>query len=90
MDPCSFHLHHAQLYLEVARRGRCTFAELEEALNLTNGSVSRSVSALSKTNRLGQPGYWLFDTFKDPNEPRRYVVRLSAKGKALMRQLRDL
>lgn len=87
MDPIGFPLHHAQLFVEVARRDRCTFAELEEALSLTNGSVSRSVSALGEINRHGQPGYRLLETFKDPDQPRRYLVRLSPRGKALLRQL---
>jgi len=87
MDPIAFPLHHAQLFLEVARRGHCTFAELEEALSLTNGSVSRTVAALGETNRHGQPGYRLLETFKDPDQTRRYQVRLSTRGKALLRQL---
>lgn len=89
MDPTIFPLHFAQLYLEVARRGQCTFAELEEALNLTNGSVSRTVSALGEVNRSGGQGYQLLEILKDPDQPRRYLVRLSPKGKALLRQLKD-
>jgi DNA-binding MarR family transcriptional regulator len=87
LDPTGFPLHHAQLFVEVARRGHCTYAELGEALNLTNGSVSRSVAAMSDTNRYGGMGHCLLETYKDPVQPRRYQVRLSAKGKALLRQI---
>lgn len=87
LDPTVFPLHHAQIIVEVARRGHCTFAELEEALTLTNGSVSRSVAALSEVNRFGGKGYNLLETPKDPDEPRRYRVQLSTKGKAFVRQL---
>jgi len=89
MDPTTFPLHFAQLYLEVARRGQCTYAELEEVTNLSHGSVSRTVSALSDVNRYGSNGYCLLETHKDPEQPRRYLVRLSPRGKALLRQLKD-
>lgn len=87
LDPTVFQLHHAQLFVEVAIRGSCTYADLEKELNLTSGSVSRSVTALSEVNRYGGKGYKLLETYKDPDEPRRYRVRLSAKGKALLKQL---
>jgi DNA-binding MarR family transcriptional regulator len=87
LDPAVFQLHHAQLFVEVARRGRCTYAELEKELNLTNGSVSRSVTALCEVNRNGERGYHLLETYKDPDEPRRYQVRLSTKGQKLLKQL---
>ena len=88
MDPFAFPLHYIKLFLEVARRERCTFAELEEALSVTGGSVSRSVAALSETNRFGQPGYGLLELHKDPRQPRRYLVMVSPKGKRLLSQLK--
>lgn len=89
MDPTNFPLHHAQLFIEVARKEQCTFAELQEAMSLTNGSVSRTVAALSDVNRHGEPGFRLVEVFKDPGQPRRYLVRLSPRGKALLKQLKD-
>lgn len=89
MDPINFPLHHVQVFIEVARSGKCTFAELQEAMNLTNGSVSRTVAALSDVNRHGQPGFRLVEVFKDPEQPRRYLVRLSPRGKALLKQLKE-
>lgn len=90
LDPVKFPLHHAQLFVYVALNEPCTYADLEEALNLTNGSVSRSVNALSGTNRFKEPGYRLLVVDKDPDEPRRFQVRLSAKGRALLRTLQGL
>ena len=89
MDPTVFPLHFAQLFVEVARREQCTFAELEEALGISGGSVSRSVAALSDVNRYGGKGYELLEIHKDPAQPRRYLVKLTAKGKALVRQFKD-
>ncbi len=88
LDPFAFPLHYIKLFLEVARRERCTFAELEEALNITHGSVSRSVAALSDTNRYGQPGYGLLELHKDPRQTRRYLVMVSPKGKRLLTLLK--
>lgn len=89
LDPTEFPLHRAQLFLVVASAGAAgvTFAQLEEALSLTNGSVSRGVASLGEIDRRGGAGYRLVETFKDPAEPRRFRVRLSAKGRALLRQL---
>ena len=61
-----------------------------EELNLTNSAISRSVMAMGDTNRKGQPGFDLLDTFKDPKEGRRFLVRLSPRGKALYRQLQSI
>lgn len=88
-DPTGFPIHYAQLFLFVARKGHCSFAELEEELNVTNGGISRAVAALSETRANGRPGYRLLEVYKDPEESRRYQVRLSSYGQALYRQLRD-
>lgn len=90
LSPVTFPLHQAQLFLEVAQSEPCTFEHLEQALNLTNSSVSRSVAALSDVNRHGSKGYQLLAMERDPRERRRYVVRLSARGKALLKQLKQL
>lgn len=92
LDPIEFPLHRAQLLVEIARHNEpgVTFAELEQALSLTNGSVSRGIAALGQVNRYGQPGYRLVDVVKDPRQPRRYLVRLSARGHALLRQLKSI
>lgn len=90
LDPTVLPLHQAQLFLEVAERGQCSYQDLEEALNLTNGSVSRCVNALGAVNRHGRPGHALLEAFPDPRQPRRLLVRLSARGHALARALRNL
>jgi DNA-binding MarR family transcriptional regulator len=89
LDPIEFPLHRAQLFLEVAKAGPAgiTFRELEERLSLTNGSVSRGVMALGDVDRKGGQGYRLVAVHKDPDQPRRYRVKLTARGQALLRQL---
>ena len=92
LDPIEFPLHRAQLFLEVAKAGQrgCTYGDLEDALNQTNGSVSRGVASLGEVNRHGTTGYRLVETIKDPSQPRRYRVRLTTRGRALLRQLETL
>lgn len=89
-SPTQFPLHHAQVFLVVASRGRCTYEDLEEALTLSNSTVSRTVHALGDTHRKGYSGHGLLESFRDPEEGRRFLVRLTPKGKALARQLEGL
>lgn len=89
-SPTSFPLHHAQLFLVVARDGPCTFAHLQEALNISNGTVSRTVDALGTEHWRGYPGHGLLEAYRDPEEGRRFLVRLTSKGRALVRQLQGV
>ena len=89
LDPTHLPIHFAQVFLMVAKEGPCTFQTVMERLDLTNSAVSRTVMALGETNRKGQPGFDLLVTFKDPAEGRRFLIALSAKGKALARQLQS-
>lgn len=87
-EPTRLPLHQVRLFLEVALNEPTTFEHLEEALNLTHGSISRSVSALSRVNRHGTTGYQLLKVERDPDPARRrYLVSLSANGRLLKNQL---
>ena len=86
-DPTHFNLHHAQVFVYVALQGNPTYADIEEALSLTNSSVSRTVNALGAQHRKGHDGKGLLEGYPDPDDKRRFLVRLTAKGKALMRQI---
>lgn len=92
LDPAHMPVHHVEVLLLVAEAGPagCTYRHLEEALNLSNASVSRTVNALGVNGKhVQQPlGLVLIDI--DPAEGRRYRVRLSPKGKALIRALEEL
>ena len=87
-DPTAVPLHHFRLFIEVGRLGgRCTYRQLQDALNLNNSSVSRTANALGAEHRKGRPGLGLLTTYPDPDEGRRNLVALTPKGIALMRQL---
>jgi DNA-binding MarR family transcriptional regulator len=90
-DPTAVPFHHFRLLLEVAmHKGGCTYRHLEEALNLDNGSVSRTVTALGAWHRTGRPGLGLLTTSRDPEEHRRLIVSLTPKGAALLRHIESL
>lgn len=90
LAPTSFPIHHAEVFLFVAENGSATYDQIEQALNLSNATVSRTVHALGDVHRKGYDGYGLLETFRDPDEGRRFLVRLTAKGHALVRQLKKL
>ena len=86
-------LHQVALLLFVGNHGRggCTYAAIETGLGISNAAASRSVNSLStsarhrKTEPMG-----LVEKFIDPEEGRRYRVRLTKKGQSLMRALDQL
>jgi DNA-binding MarR family transcriptional regulator len=89
--PTAVDLHHFRLFLAVAMNPEgCTYRHLEEALNLDNGSVSRTVTALGAWHRTGRPGLGLLTTSRDPEEHRRLIVSLTPKGAALLRHIESL
>ncbi len=84
-------LHFVQVFLLVAAHDHGpTFKEIEATLGLTNSAVSRTVMALGDTSRKGTPGYGLLTTQKDLREGRRLVVKLTAAGKKLLRELQSI
>ena len=91
LSPTHLPVHFIQTFLIVAEHdGPCTFRTIENALGLTNSSVSRTVAALGPAHRRGRDGFDLVSVQPDPYEGRRLVVTLTAKGKALHRQLKSL
>ncbi|BAQ94459.1 transcriptional regulator [uncultured phage_MedDCM-OCT-S38-C3] len=91
LSPTHLPVHFVQTFLIVAEHdGPCTFRTIEQALDLTNSSVSRTVAALGQAHRRGHDGFDLVTVQPDPDEGRRLVVTLTTKGKALHRQLKSL
>ena len=90
LDPAQLPAHRIRFFLEIAQHGPIEYKELEERLVTTNPSVSRNVQALSEVREDGRTGFGLVETFKDPADGRRLLVRISTKGKHLINQLRAL
>lgn len=75
-------LQQVQLFLHVAYLGEVPMEDLEEATGVEQSSVSRNVAALGGGQHR-KPGYGLVHAYRDPNNHRRKLVRLTEKGKAL-------
>ena len=74
--------------IEVARHpDGIKMQELAARVNISQSSVSRNISAMSHTHRVGKPGYNLVIAFEDPTERRRKIVRLTPNGQRLVKRL---
>lgn len=71
-------------------------AQSEEGMSLTDishkvgiglATASRYVAALGKQNRHREEGLLLVESFEDPMERRKKIIRLTAKGKAAINKL---
>ena len=84
--------HHVQMVLFIATGGSAgvTYAAIETRFNLSNASASRSVNALSEGAKHRKSALGLVEIFRDVDEGRRYRVRLTAKGQALIRSIERL
>jgi DNA-binding MarR family transcriptional regulator len=76
-----------QTFLLVAMHPDRSVTELANAAGVGNGTMSRRLADLSKTNRHGAPGMGLVD--KQPTGPDGRVIRnrLNVKGTAVVRQI---
>jgi len=90
MAPGNFPIHHAQVLLFIAQQGSCTYRQIEEQFDVTNASASRIVHSLSESARHRETCLSLVEIYIDPEEGRRYRVRLTKKGKAKIRSLERL
>lgn len=90
LGPTPFPHHFIQVFLLVALYEPCPYRRIEETLNITNSSVSRTLNALADEHRSGGPGLGLVTLHKDPAEGRRYVARLTNRGRAIVRQIKNL
>lgn len=91
LEPTHLPVHFCRVFTEVCKADEdnepCTYRRLETATGLSNSAVSRTMNALTAENRKGAAGFNLVEQFRDPDEGRRYIVRLTAKGRAVQRQL---
>lgn len=71
-------------------------AQSEEGMSLTDisqkvgiglATASRYVAALGKQNRHREEGLLLVESFEDPMERRKKIIRLTKKGKAAINKL---
>ncbi|MER8582655.1 winged helix DNA-binding protein [Mesorhizobium sp. M1423] len=79
LDP-EMQIQQIAVFLHVMGKPGVTMRELEQLTGLSSSSVSRNVSALSKTHRKGQPGHDLLATVEDPMDRRIKRISPTSKG----------
>lgn len=90
LDPGALPLHHAQVFLFIAERGSCTYREIEKRFGISNASASRIVNSLGEHSGHRKAPLGLTQVGIDPSEGRRYRVRLTKKGEAVIRSLKSI
>jgi DNA-binding MarR family transcriptional regulator len=77
-------------YLVIAGRSDSfPMQDLQDILGLSQASVSRNVALLS-VGSLANPGPRLVEAFEDPEYRRRKHVRVTARGRRLMEEIREI
>ena len=92
LAPGHMPVHHCQILLFIAAGGPAgiTYADIEARFCLSNAAASRTVNTLSEGARHRKSSLGLVEIFRDVEEGRRYRVRLTAKGAAIVRSLEAL
>ncbi len=83
LDPGKLPFHHAQVLLFIAQQEPVTYRQIEEAFDLSNAAASRIVNSLGQHAKHRKECLGLVEVIIDPSEGRRYLVRLTKKGKAV-------
>jgi DNA-binding MarR family transcriptional regulator len=86
LRPAAMYMHHFQAFLFIADHQPCRYVDVEQHLKISNPSVSRLVDSLQKGSYRVE-SLDLVETFSDPAEGRRLLVRLTKKGQLLHQQL---
>ena len=79
-------------------QAKCLFivAQSEEGMSLTDiakkagiglATASRHVAALGKINRKKEDGLKLIESFEDPMERRKKIIRLTSKGRTTIKRI---
>lgn len=80
------------------QQARCLFivAQSEEGMSLSEiakkagiglATASRYIGALGKINRHREEGLLLIESFEDPMERRKKIIRLTSKGRITIRKI---
>lgn len=85
-------LQTAATYLYIAwrdlNRDYPSLVELGKDLASTSSTASRNVLLLSETFFRDKPGHGLVESFDDPMDRRKKLIRLTPKGRAFLTKLR--
>ena len=65
----------------VGEKGYASYLDIEEEFDISNAAASRTLNSLSASARHRQRAVGLVEIIRDPLEGRRYLVKLTEKGK---------
>lgn len=77
----------AQMFIAVALNEGASLTELSEALDLKKSSASRYLLNLSDRTRAGENGYGVVSRETDPQELRKNMYALTAKGRSILNSM---
>lgn len=77
-------------FLYVASHDDCTKVDLEKALTFSTASGSRNTDWLSEFHRLNKAGLGLIIKYRDQTNRRRQLLKLSPKGRILVKHLKTI
>jgi DNA-binding MarR family transcriptional regulator len=77
---------HCLLVIAQAKEG-LSLTEIAQKVGISLATASRYVAALGKQNRHREEGLLLIESFEDPMERRKKIIRLTSKGKAAINKL---
>lgn len=77
-------------FFYIAAHDNCHKQAVEADLNLSTAAGSRCTDKLSDQSWVGKPGLGLIIKEQDPTNKRRQQLRLTPKGKALIKQIEDI
>lgn len=80
-------MQQADMLLTIARKPGIGMAELEQQLQMAQSSISRNIAALSRFQRLDEPGLDLIEAQIDPRAPKKRIFFLTPKGKQFVTRL---
>lgn len=76
-----------QMFLTVALNEGSSLTELAEIADMRKATASRYLLDLSDKTRAGHPGYGLISRENDPQELRRNMYSLTAKGRIVVQKM---
>lgn len=64
-----------------------SLTDIAQKVGIALATASRYIAALGKVNRHREEGLLLVESFEDPMERRKKIIRLTSKGKAAINKL---
>ena len=84
------YLHHMEVFLFVGEKGKVSYKDVENEFDISNAAASRTLTSLSVFARHRQRAIGVIEIIRDPVEGRRYLARLSTKGKQAYKLITSL